>query len=198
MNIPSNNFMNNFNISTLNSYSNLQTVNNGPNNEINNLNNQIQNLNNEINRLRKENEVLQNENNNLKNELKIKNQNIDKYTLELKDLNKSLNIKDNIINDLNNQISNLSLNRNSQNIKFGLNEIVTILFKSIDQNVEIPLSIPKSELFVRLEEKLYEQCPELRDLNNYFTANGRVIKRFRTIQENKLNDCDKILVNVYE
>ena len=190
--------MNNFNVSSLNASSNLQTINNGTNNEINNLNNQIQNLNNEINRLRKENRVLQNENNNLKNELKIKNQNIDKYTLELKNLNKSLNIKDNIISNLNNQINNLSLNRNSQNIKFGLNEIVTILFKSIDQKVEIPLSIPKSELFVRLEERLYEQCPELRDLNNYFTANGRVIKRFRTIQENKLNNCDKILVNVYE
>ena len=198
MNIPSNNFMNNFNVSSLNTSSNLQTINNGANNEINNLNNQIQNLNNEINRLRNENQVLQNENNNLKNELKIKSQNIDKYTLELKNLNKSLNIKDNIIYNLNNQINNLSLNRNSQNIKFGLNEIVTILFKSIDQKVEIPLSIPKSELFVRLEERLYEQYPEYRDLNNYFTVKGRVIKRFRTIQENNLNNYDKILLNVYE
>ena len=109
-----------------------------------------------------------------------------------------MNIKDNIIYNLNNQINNLSLNRNSQNIKFGLNEIVTILFKSIDQKVEIPLSIPKSELFVRLEERLYEQYPEYRDLNNYFTVKGRVIKRFRTIQENNLNNYDKILLNVYE
>ena len=36
------------------------------------------------------------------------------------------------------------------------------------------------------------------DKNNYFTINGRMIKRFRTIQENQLNNFDKILLNVYE
>ena len=79
-----------------------------------------------------------------------------------------------------------------------MNEIVTVMFQSIDQKILTPLSIPKSELFVRLEEKLYEKNPEFRDLNNYFTVKGKVIKRFRTMEENNINDCDILLLNVYE
>ena len=99
---------------------------------------------------------------------------------------------------LNNEISNLRLNANNKNIRFSLDDIVTVTFKSIDQKVDIAFSVPKTDLFVKLEEKLYMQFPDFRDSNNYFTINRRMIKRFRTIQENQLNNFDKILLNVYE
>ena len=183
----------------MNTNSNIQINNNEVNNEYSKLKNQIKNLNIEINKLRNENTNLRNENNTLKTDLNIKNQNINKYLLELKQLNNLMNIKNNEIFNLNNQINNLKINRSTQNIKFGLNEIVTILFKSIDQKVDVAYSSPKSDLFVRLEEKLYDEYPEFRDLDNiYFTVNGKKIRRFRSLQENNLKNNDKILLNICE
>ena len=181
--------------------------------EINNLKEQIENLNKEINKLKKENSDLQNENNNLKNinknlnnDLNIKNQNINSYIAQINDLKSSFDIKNkevfNLnkqINHLNKEMNNLKLNANNEIIKFGLNEIVTLTFKSIDQKVDTAYSIPKTDLFVRVEEKLYDEYPEFKDLDNiYFTVNGIKIKRFRSIQENNLKNRDKILLEIYE
>ncbi len=159
----------------------------------------------QISFLKKENEDLKNnniilnkENINLKKELTIKNQNINNYMDELTNLKQNIGLKVNQITILNNEISNLRLNANNDDIRIRLNDIVTVTFKSIDQKVDIAFSVPKTDLFVKLEEKLYIQYPDFRDSNNYFTINGRMIKRFRTIQENQLNNFDKILLNVYE
>ena len=183
----------------MNTNSNIQINNNEVNNEISKLKNQIQNLNIEINKLR-------NENNTLKTDLNIKNQNINNYIAQLNDLKDSLKIKNNEVINLNNQINNLNdqikklnININNPNVKVDIHDIVTILFKSIDQKVEAAFSSPKSDLFVRLEEKLYDEYPEFRDLDNiYFTVNGKKIRRFRSLQENNLKNNDKILLNICE
>ena len=140
-----------------------------------------------ISKLEKENNEIKNENNELKNK---------KNNLNLKDGN-ILNLN-NQINDLTNQINNLQLNNNKNKIKFGLDEIVTVLIQSVDQRVNTPLSIPKSELFVRLEEQLYEEYPEYKEFDVYFTVKGDKIKRFKSIEENKLKNKDKILLNIYD
>ena len=180
--------------------------NNEVNNENSKLKNQIQNLNIEINKLKNENTILRNENNTLKNDLNIKNQNINNYITQLNDLKDSLKIKNNEvinlndkINDLNKQIKKLKLKINNPNVKVDINDIVTVLFRSLDQKVDVAYSSPKSDLFVRLEEKLYDEYPEFRDLDNiYFTVNGKKIRRFRSLQENNLKNNDKILLNICE
>ena len=153
--------------------------------------------------MKNENEVLKNEyeflnkeNSSLKNELTIKNEDINKYKEELNNLKNLLIIKDNTINDLNNKISNLNINNNTQNV--NINDIKTILFKSVDHKVDIGFSCQDSDIFVRIEEKLYNEYPDYKDLNTYFTVNGLAIKRFRTIKENNLKNFDKIILNVYE
>ena len=206
--IPKNNNVNN-SINTINNNS----INNINMNEINKLKEQIEKLNMNISKLQKENNELKIENNELRNknniiqnDLKNKLQTIKKYEEDIKNLKNSLNLKDgnifnlnNQINDLTSQINNLQLNNNKTKNKFGLDEIVSVLIQSIDQKVNIPLFIPKSELFVRLEEQLYEEYPEYKDVDNiYFTVNGRKIKRFRSIEENNLKNKDKILLNIYE
>ncbi len=182
-------------------------------NEINKLKEQIEKLNMNISKLQKENNELKIENNELRNknniiqnDLQNKLQTIKKYEEDIKNLKNSLNLKDgnifnlnNQINDLTSKINNLKINNNNSKNKFGLDEIVSVLIQSIDQKVNIPLFIPKSELFVRLEEQLYEEYPEYKDVDNiYFTFNGRKIKRFRSIEENNLKNKDKILLNIYE
>ena len=166
-----------------------------------------------MNNLKKENKILKNKNNDLEsknnsleNQLNSKIKIIKNYENELKNIKNTLSVKDNNIFNLNNQINNLNsqindlkLKNNKIKVKFGFDEIVTVLIKSIDQKVDTALTIQKSELFVRLEEQLYDEYPEYKDLDNiYFTVNGNKIKRFRTIQENNLKNKDKILLNNYD
>ena len=141
----------------------------------------------------------------MQNNLNSKIETIKKYEYDITNLENNLNLKDgnilnlnNQINDLTNQINNLQLNNNKNKIKFGLDEIVTVLIQSVDQRVNTPLSIPKSELFVRLEEQLYEEYPEYKEFDVYFTVKGDKIKRFKSIEENKLKNKDKILLNIYD
>ena len=51
-----------------------------------------------------------------------------------------------------------------------------ISFKSLDQNIDISFPCQKSDVFVRIEEKLYEEYPDYKDLNTYFTVNGYWLK----------------------
>ena len=219
-NIQNNNFKNNYE----NWNKKINNSDNNTNNEIINLRNEIQELKNNIDKFRNEIEVLKNENEvlknenevlnkenevlnkknkvlnkkniSLKNELTIKNEDINKYKEELNNLKNSLISKDNTINDLNNKISNLNINNNTQNV--NINDIKTILFKSVDHKVDIGFSCQDSDIFVRIEEKLYNEYPDYKDLNTYFTVNGLAIKRFRSIKENNLKNFDKIILNVYE
>ncbi len=171
-------------------------MNNEVNNEIENLKKEIKKLKDENDSLKKENKVLKKENFDLKRELNSIKESLNKKIVEFDNLKASLYSKNNELKNLNNQINDLKINNNNENVK--RKEIITILFKSIDQKVEIPFSCHISDIFVRIEEQLYNEYPEYKEFNTYFTVNGRVIKRFKSIKENDLKNFDKILLNVYE
>ena len=161
------------------------------------LNNEITDLKNQIKNLNKENINLKNENKTLKSEIQNLN---NKNNILKKENDKLKNEKNNYItqiNDLTERMNKLK-SKGIQIQNVNINDIVTVLFQSIDQKVQIPMTGPKTELFVKLEEKLYEEYKDYKDSNNYFTVNGRAIKRFRTIEENKINNYDKILLEIYE
>ena len=202
-------FIPNYNTNIINRV-NVDNSNINQNNII--LNNEITDLKNQIKNLNKENINLKNENKNLKSEiqnLKNKNKNLNS---EIENLNNKNNIlknendklkneKNNYItqiNDLTDRMNKLNLSKGIQNQNVNINDIVTVLFQSIDQKVQIPMTGTKTELFVKLEERLYEEYKDYKDSNNYFTVNGRAIKRFRTLEENKINNYDKILLEIYE
>ena len=121
----------------------------------------------------------------------------EKYKLEINELKLALTNKNNEINNLNNEMKNLQLNCNKK-ILVDINELLTIQIKSIDQRVDRSFICQKNDIFVRFEEKLYDEYPEFKDLNTYFTVNGRTVKRFRSMLENNIRDNDKILLNIYE
>ena len=179
--------------------SNIQNNNNDNSlkNEIEKLKKDINRLNNENSSLKNENERLKNENKNLKKELDNYKKNLNAYKLEIDKLNSVLTNKKNEIKKLNDEMKNLKLNNNI-NEKVYINEIISIQFKSIDQKVDISYACKKDDVFVRIEEKLYNEYPDFKDLNTYFTVNGRVVKRFRSMIENDIRNNDKILLNIYE
>jgi predicted RNase H-like nuclease (RuvC/YqgF family) len=184
------------NYNTQNSNNNTQNIQNinYSLNEIENLNKDIFKLNNENLLLKNENQNLKNENQNLKNDINIKNVYLNQYLLKLNQLNITLSNKNNEINNL---ISRMQNNDQiSEYIK--KDQMLIIQIKSINQMVDMSFACKKTDLFVRIEEKLYNEYPEYRDLNTYYTVGGRTVKRFRNMEENNIKNNDKILLNVYE
>ena len=141
--------------------------------------------------MKKENEKLKTDNQNLKNQMVIKDKKIN-------ELNSALTNKDDLIEKLNNEMKNLKLNNNQKARYIREDELLSIQFKSIDQKVDTSYACKNTDIFVRIEEMLYDEYPEFKDLNTYFTVNGRVVKRFRNLQENNIKNKDKILLNIYE
>ena len=100
------------------------------------------------------------------------------------------------INSLNFKINNLDKDKGI-NLKSD-EEIVALFFTSVEQDVHRPISCKKSDTFVRIEEKIYNEYPQYKELNTYLTVNGNAIKRFKTLEENKIKDGNTIIINVYE
>ena len=176
---------------------NLYIKNNQKDKEIEKLKKEIIKLNNENSSLKDENQKLKNENQRLNSELNNNTQNLKKYESEVNKLNLALTNKNNEINNLNNEIKNLQLSSGKKKF-IDIDELLIIHFKSIDQKVDMPFYCQKNDIFVRIEEKLYNEYPEFKDLNTYFTVNGRAIKRFRSMLENEIRNNDKIFLNINE
>ena len=53
-----------------------------------------------------------------------------------------------------------------------------------------------TDLFIRVEERLYEDFPQFKEFDNYFQVKTRKIKRFKTIEENNIknNDIENIFI----
>ena len=149
-------------------------------NEINKLKNDNNKLNNE---LIKANKIISNFNNNQNNNIDINN--------KINNLNEMLKMKDNIINDLKNQLEN----KGDKTVHY--NDILFVHFISMDQNINYPIKCLKTDTFAEIEEKLYQKYGEYRETNNNFTANGRIILRFKSISDNHIKDGDKVqLINI--
>ena len=73
--------------------------------------------------------------------------------------------------------------------------ILLLLIKKIG-HYAIPCK--NTDTFVRLEEKLYEDYPEYKDKDTYFIKNGNKIKRFKSLDENKIKNNDVLILNTYD
>ena len=51
------------------------------------------------------------------------------------------------------------------------------------------------DLFVRLEERLYEDFPQFKEYETYFEVNGKRIKRFKTLEQNNIKTND--IINIF-
>ena len=80
--------------------------------------------------------------------------------------------------------------------KINVNEIMVVNFISTDGKVHYAVPCSKKNLFVEIEEKLYQQYPEYRETNNSFLANGTVVLKFKTIEENNIRTGFPVTMNV--
>ncbi len=159
------------------------------------------------------NQNLINEINSLKNQIKendMKNEN-EKLIQEKNKLEQKLNDSINEIKELTNQIKNLKFqlenNTKTNNLKIitGTNFILNkeektmvVNFMPIDQSFISKISCKNTDILVNLEQKIYREYPQYKEFNTYLTMNGKMIKRFKTIEENGIQDSNSIIVNIYQ
>jgi len=156
-----------------------------------------------INNYNQNNDSKLNEIKNLKDQLTKANKIIEQQQLKvdelqnkLNDYNNTINNYQNIINqkdiELNNlktQLNNINNNMSSSiNNSVNINDIMSVNFISMDQNIHYSVGCLKTNTFAEVEEKLYKQYPQYRETNNNFLSNGTYVKRFKTIAENNIGN----------
>jgi len=181
-----NNFnqMNNFN----KNYNQSNNINNNSLVELNNYKNENFKLKEQINKLQQENLKL-------KNELQKANQmiiNIQQkeinYNNQINDLKIKLINKQKELNDLTKKIPG------GGNLKkyIDYNNIMVVNFISRNGRINHNIQCLKTDTFAEVEEKLYQIYNEYRETNNVFLVNGNIVKRFKKMSENNINNGDKI------
>jgi hypothetical protein len=110
--------------------------------------------------------------------------------------------------DLQKYKSNNNIN-SKNNIKISFNDpndlivpllpgekVMTLIFNTQGTQyiVNYGLSCKKANLFVRLEEILNNEFPDLKKHDIYFEVNTRRIKRFQTLEENGIKNNDVIKI----
>ena len=79
-------------------------------------------------------------------------------------------------------------------------KIYTINFISMGREEigHYSLSCKNTDIFVRLEERLYKDYPQFKNYETFFEVKTRRIKRFKTLEENKIKNNDIINIFIIE
>ena len=127
-------------------------------------------------------------------------QNISKETKNNKknfNLNNNNNDKDKII-----ELLNEKLNMKDKEIKElkksnNIENLMTVIFYSTDQKIHYSLICKKTDKFNKIENELFEAYPECQDSEYLYIANGQKIKRFKTLEENKITNSQVITLTQF-
>lgn len=119
---------------------------------------------------------------------------LNENNLKLEYFQKMLHQKENEIENL--KVKMLSYNGNNPFNKtfYSRDQMLALNFISSDQKLHFALPCIKKDLFVDIEKKLYDKFPEYKETNNNFLVNARIILRFKTVEENKLDSGIPILI----
>ena len=152
------------------------------------------NLNNQLDLEKQKNNNLTKQLNSYKNQVVQLNSKINSLKKDLD--SKNIEIQ-NLTNYYNNELKRLSKSTSSLEFCKPGEKIMAVNFISTDSKVNLALPCKNTDIFVRLEEKLYNEYPEYKDINTYFTVCGNIVKRFKTMEENKIKKSDSIILNKY-
>ena len=146
------------------------------------LNDKIDNLNKTINELKKE-------------IIEIKNNSNYNFEDIIKNLEKKINNKD---SQLQKYITQLKSSTYATSV--SSDEKLTIMFMSQgNQDINFfAMTCKDSELFVRIEERLYFDYPKFKNYQTFFEVNKRPVYRFKSLKENGIKNSDIINLCFYE
>ena len=127
------------------------------------------------------------------------------FVNQINELKQQLNNEKNKYQILLNEMQNLQ-NKNNINNDSGITsvqpgeKIIAINFVSMGtQDIGHYCMVCKNtDMFVRLEEKLYKDYPKFKDYETYFEIKTKRIKRFKTLDENGIKNNDVINIFIIE
>ena len=73
--------------------------------------------------------------------------------------------------------------------------LMAIIFYSVHQKVHYPMICKNTDTIHKLEEKLYEEYPNLSERENYFLCKGALINKFQSFEKMKIKNGDIIILN---
>ena len=92
------------------------------------------------------------------------------------------------------------VNAVKSNLPFELKEgekLMSVIFQSFDdQTVHYPIICKDKQIFNTVENLLYEKCPKYKETENFFTSDGKLINKLKTLEENNIKDGQIILMAV--
>ena len=74
-------------------------------------------------------------------------------------------------------------------------KLMSVIF-TFEQKILHSFICKNTDKFNQIENLLYEKYPEFIESDNYFTVNGKIINKYKTIEQNKINDSDIIVLNI--
>ena len=72
---------------------------------------------------------------------------------------------------------------------------VTFITSGTNGLINYQLICKNTELFVRLEERFYNDFPQFKEYDLFFKNNNKKIKRFKTLEENNIKNKD--VINIF-
>ena len=75
---------------------------------------------------------------------------------------------------------------------------MNVQFNSVDQRISYSISCKNTNIFVDIEEIFINKYPEYKDKEIYYMVNSFKVRRFKTIEENRIKNNDKIIVYIYD
>ena len=161
----------------------------------------INNLKFQINDLKEKNNILNNKLNKLLMENSILKKKIEELNKIINNLNNTSNNSKNIksqseMNKLYKKIEELEEKLKRYPIILEKNEnLMSIIFQSIDQKIKYSMICKNTDTINRLEEKLYEVFPIFSETENFFLCKGKKLNKFKTFDFNNIKNGDIIILN---
>ena len=147
--------------------------------------------------------IFSNNNNlNIFNNYNILNQTID-YKNNQGKINQILELESNEDENINIRSKSFALVNNNDMINNFKDEdeddnIISVIFKTMDQKIQYSVPCRKTDSFSKIEKKLYKEYPEYKEKNRYFLVNGNQFDVNKTIEENNIKNSDVIIMNIVD
>ena len=157
---------------------------------INNLEKEIEDKNSEIIRINNEKNIKELEISDLKRAIDSKNNQINLITNNNKQFLEIMNENKKIINGV------------KKNLPFELREeekLLSVIIQSTDdQSIHLSIICKNTQVFNEVENLLFTRFQNYKDINVYFTCNGTLVNRHKTFEENNIKDGQVIFMTKYE
>ena len=165
--------------------------------EIEQYKSKIDELKKQLNEENNKNKILNQENINLKN---LAHKLTEKYELKIKSLNDEIDIKNLEIKEFELKIKSLNdeIDKKNLEIKEIESKMMVVNFVSSQDINNYSLICKSTDLFEKLEEKLFKDYPKYTKDKTFFLANGSRIETSKTLEENKIKNNNVINVVSYE